>query len=96
MQSMTGYLDQETDDDKRWQHPVRVYGQFPPFMDRSPSIQWHRALFLYSDVADWIGDVVTKWFDSYETFALALDLYFFKNANSGIFADESPLAGSSS
>ena len=76
IQSMTGYLDQETDDGKGWQHPVRVYGQFPPFIDRSPSIQWHRALFLYSDVADRIGDVVTKWFDSYETFAPALDLYF--------------------
>ena len=76
IQSMTGYLDQETGDDKRWQHPVRVYGQFPPFIDRSPSIQWHRALFLYPVVADRIGDVVTKWFDSYETFAPALDLYF--------------------
>ena len=76
IQSMTGYLDQETNDDKRWQHPVRVYGQFPPLIDRSPSIQWHRALFLYPDVADRIGDVVTKWFDSYDTFAPALDLYF--------------------
>ena len=76
IQSMTGYLDQETNDDKRWQHPVMVYGQFPPLIDRSPSIQWHRALFLYPDVADRIGDVVTKWFDSYDTFAPALDLYF--------------------
>ena len=76
IQSMTGYLDQETDDGKGWQHPVRAYAQFPPLIDRSPSIRRHRALFLFPAVADRIGDVVTKWFDSYDTFAPALDLYF--------------------
>ena len=97
IQSMTGYLEQEADDGKGWPYPVRVYGQFPPFIDRSPSFHRHRALFLYPDVADRIGGVMTKWFDSYDTFAPALDLYFcFQNANPGIFGDESSLAGSSS
>ena len=76
IQSMTGYLDLETNDNKESGHPVRVYSQFPPWIDRSPSIRRHRALFLFPDVADRIGDVMTKWFDSYDTFAPALDLYF--------------------
>ena len=76
LQSMTGYLDLARNDYKESAHPVRVYGQFPPVIDRSPSIRGHRALFLFPDVADRIGDVMTRWFDSYDTFAPALDLYF--------------------
>ena len=87
IQSMTGYLDHETDEEAKRRHPVQIYGQFAPWTERRPNIRWYRALFRYPEVADQIGDLVTKWFENYDTFTPALNLYFASRTQTQVFLD---------
>ena len=87
IQSMTGYLAQKTQDGQTRQMPVEVYAQFGPWTERIPTIRWHHALFLYPDVACQLNDIMTKWFESYEIFEPAFNLYFASSTQASQFLD---------
>ena len=87
IQSMTGYLDYETEGGEQRRRPISVYGQFPPWTERTPIIRRNRTLFRYPDVANQIVDIVAKWFENYDTFEPALDLYFASRTQTQIFVD---------
>ena len=76
IQYMSGYLDYKTDNGEERKHQVRIYGEFQPWISRTPNIRSHRALFLYPEISDSIKDLVSKWFDNYDRLEPAIDLYF--------------------
>ena len=76
IQSMTGHLDDKTPGSRNIPCRVSVYGQFGPWASAQPTIRWHDALFLYPVVADRINDLMNYWFDNYDRFMPAIELYF--------------------
>ena len=87
MHSITGYVDQETVDDQKQRKPVWVYTLSAPRNARKPTIRPHNALFRYPNVADRLGDVMTRWFESYERFGPAFDLYFASRTETSVFLE---------
>ena len=87
IQSMTGYVDQENADGQNHRRPVKVYAQFAPRPEREPAIRWHRALFRYPDVASQFDVMIAKWFEDYETFEPAFNLYFSLRAEPSQFME---------
>ena len=87
IQSMTGYLEQETVEEGNRRVPVKVYGQFGPWPEGKPTIRWHEALFLYPRVSGNLEEMMGKWFESYETFESAFNLYFAIRAQPSQFLD---------
>ena len=87
IESLTGYLPHEAESLSERKYPIRVYGQFAPWTDRKPNFRWDRALFLYPAIADRIDDVLYKWFDRYDEFSPALDLYFASRTQSSVFLE---------
>ena len=76
IQSMTGYLDQETAEEQNRRIPVKVYGQFPPWPEKKLTIRWHDVLFRFPHVASQLDNMMGKWFENYEIFEPAFKLYF--------------------
>ncbi len=76
IQSMTGYLNQESAEKENRRVPVKVYGQFAPRPEKKPTIRWHNALFLYSHVASRLDNMMGKWLENYDIFEPAFNLYF--------------------
>lgn len=87
MESMTGYLDHKVADGQERRVPIRVYGQFAPWTEKKPIIRWHDALFRYPDVTDRASEMVVKWFENYEVFDPALNLYFASRTQTAVFLD---------
>ena len=87
IQSMTGYVDQENAGGQNHRRPVKVYAQFPPRPEREPTVHWHRALFRYPDVAGLFDVMIAKWFEDYETFEPAFNLYFAVRAEPSQFME---------
>ena len=87
IQSMTGYLDQRATNGQNRRKAVEIYGQFPPWTERKPTIRWHDALFRYSGVADQLNGMMTRWFEGYETFEPAFNLYFASRTQSAVSPD---------
>ena len=82
IQSMTGYLSQPTSGDRIRRFPVKIYGQFAPWSERKPSIDWHEALFRYPNVASELNSMMIKWFEYHDIFEPAFNLYFASRAHS--------------
>ena len=76
IQSMTGHLDDKTPGGRNIPWRVSIYGEFGPWASARPTIRWHDALFLYPVVADRINDLMNHWFDNYDRFMPAIELYF--------------------
>lgn len=76
VQSITGYVDLETSRNVMRRLPVKIYGQFPPWSERKPTIDRHEALFTYPDVASKLNDILVKWFEYHDIFEPAFNLYF--------------------
>ena len=87
IQSMTGYLDQETAEEESRRIPVRVYGQFAPWPEKKPTIRWHDALFRYPHAASQLDNMMGKWFENHETFEPAFNLYFALRTQPSQFLD---------
>ena len=87
IQSMTGYLDQETTGGESRRVPVKLYGQFAPWPEKKPTIRLHYALFRYPQVAIQLDNIMGKWFENYETFEPAFNLYFALRAQPSQFLD---------
>ena len=87
IQSMTGYLDQETAEEESRRIPVRVYGQFAPWPEKKPTTRWHDSLFRYPHVASQLDNMMGKWFENYETFEPAFNLYFALRTQPSQFLD---------
>ena len=87
IESMTGYLTYDFDPCESRRMPIRLYGDFAPWTDRKPDIRWYRTLFRYQEVASEIEDVLKKWFESYDKFSPALDLYFASKTQSTVFVE---------
>ena len=87
IQSITGYLIQEMSDKRSRRIPINVYGQFAPWPERRPTTRWHDALFRYPDVTSRLHSTVGKWFENYETFESAFNLYFASRTQSSQFLD---------
>lgn len=76
IQSMTGNLYLEPTDEQKRRRPVKIYGQFPPWPEKKPTIRLHDTLFRYPEVTGQLQTMMFKWFESYEQFKPAFDLYF--------------------
>ena len=76
LQSMTGYLYQDTPGGPNKRSPIRIYGQFAPWPERKPKFRPQDVLFRYPDVANNLGVMLTNWFESHEIFEPAFNLYF--------------------
>ena len=87
VQSMTGYLSQETAEKESHRIPVKVYGQFPPWPEKKPIIRLHDALFRYPHVASELYNMMGKWFENYEISEPAFNLYFASRAQPSQFLD---------
>ena len=87
IQSMTGYLEREKSSEQKRRASVKIYGQFAPWPEVTPTMRWSNALFRYSDVASQICSIMAKWFENYEMFEPAFDLYFASKAQSSQFVD---------
>ena len=87
IQSMTGYVDHETDRAQNRRIPVRVYAEFAPRPERAPTIRWHHALFRYPDVADQFEAMIASWFENHEVFEPAFNLYFALQADPSHFLE---------
>ena len=87
IQSMTGYLDLDTFQGENHHTQVKVYGQFAPRPERKPTISWDDALFLYPQVGPRLSDMLAKWFESYESFEPAFNLYFASRTHPSLFLD---------
>ena len=87
VQSMTGYLSQETAEEESRRIPVKVYGQFAPWPEKKPTIRWHDVLFRYPKVASQLDNMMGKWFENYELFESAFNLYFASRAQPSQFVD---------
>ena len=87
IQSMTGYVDEESTDGQNHRRPVKVYAQFAPRPEREPTIRWDRALFRYPDVASLFDVMIDRWFEDYETFEPAFNLYFSLRAEPSQFME---------
>ena len=66
----------ENETPKQHRVPIRVYYQSVSYSEETPKIAEHRMLFRYPDVASRIGQILSKWLDSYGTFTPAYNLYF--------------------
>ncbi len=87
IQSMTGYLDQETTGGEHRPVPVKLYGQFAPWPEKKPTVRLHHTLFRYPQVAIQLDNMMGKWFENYETFEPAFNLYFALRAQPSQFLD---------
>ena len=87
VQSMTGYLSQETAEKENHRIPVKVYGQFAPWPEKNPTIRWHDVLFRYPNVASQLDNMMGKWFENYEIFEPAFNLYFASRTQPSQFLD---------
>ena len=87
VQSMTGYLTQETAEKENHRIPVKVYGQFAPWPEKKPTIRWHDVLFRYPNVASQLDNMMGKWFENYEIFEPAFNLYFASRTQPSQFLD---------
>ena len=87
IQSMTGYLGRETSDGENRRMAVRVYGQFAPWPERKPTIRWPGALLRCPHVASQLEDMMGKWFESYQIFEPAFNLYFASRTQPSQFLD---------
>ena len=87
IQSLTGYLKRPTPEGREYKQEVRIYGTFPPWTDKAPDIGSDRVLFRYPAVAEQIREVICHWFDSYDKFGPALDLYFASRTQSSVFLE---------
>ena len=86
IQSMTGHVAQNPKDDQT-ELLLRVYGQFAPWTERRPQLRWHNTLFRYPDVIDQLDDIVVKWFENYEHYEPAFNLYFASITQASQFLD---------
>lgn len=87
IQSMTGYLDQEAAHGQERRTYVKVYGRFGPWPEMQPTMQWHNALFRYPDIESQVKEVMVRWFEGYEIFEPAFNLYFASRAQPSQFLD---------
>ena len=87
VQSMTGYLDLETNSGRSRRMPVRIYAEFAPMPERKPTIRWHNALFRYPNVAGQFDAMLAKWLENYESFEPAFNLYFASRTESSQYLD---------
>ena len=87
IKSMTGYLDQAPEDEKSHRTPVKIYSEFAPRLEAKPTIRLHDALFRYPDVSDQLGIMLARWFENYETFEPAFNLYFASRTGSSEYLD---------
>ena len=86
IQSMTGQVAQDHKDDQI-ELPISIYGQFAPWTENIPQLRWHRALFRYPDVAGHLNHIVVKWFENYENYEPAFNLYFASITQTSQFLD---------
>ena len=87
IQSMTGYLEQETAEKENRRLPVKIYGQFAPWPEKTPTIRWHDALFRYPHVASELDNMMRTWFENYELLEPAFNLYFASRTQPSQFLD---------
>ena len=87
IQSMTGYLEQETTESEKRQLSIRVYSQFGPWPESKPKSRWHDALFRYPNVAHQLNAMMVKWFENYEALEPSFNLYFASRTQSSLFLD---------
>ena len=76
VQTMTGHLDRKIREERNHRKLVKIYGQFAPWPENTPEIHWYDALFRYPHVANRLDEMMGKWFENYEKFESALQLYF--------------------
>lgn len=87
LQSVTGLLDRDADDNRTSRTPVKIYGRFPPWTEEKPILKWHDAVFRYPDVERQLEETLSKWFNICEKFGPAFDLYFASKTHSSLFLE---------
>ena len=85
--SMTAFLDMETNEGKFRRNRIEVYGQFAPWPERIPAIRLPDILFRYQDIGGKLDKMISRWFEVYETFEPAFNLYFALRAQPSQFLD---------
>ena len=58
--------------------PVRLYGQFRPWVEKDPTVRLDDILFTYLDIEDRFKETIANWLENYDEEALApaINLYF--------------------
>ena len=84
---MTGYLDVVTTGGENRRMPLQIYGQFAPWAEKKPTIRLQEILFRYPHVASQLDNMIRRWFENYETFEPAFNLYFSVRAQPSQFVD---------
>ena len=86
--SMSAYLNEPSrNSDDVTKKKVAIYGKFAPWTERVPTIDWHRMVVRYADIANQVDTIVAKWFESYEEFEPAFNLYFATRDQPSSFLD---------
>ena len=87
IQSMTGYIDREADGNLKNKVVAQIYGQCAPWTERKPKIRSHEALFLYPNIINQQDATLVNWFENYEKYEPAFDLYFASKTYSSLVLD---------
>ena len=87
IESVVTHDDGQRADNQTIPRSVNIYGRFGLDVERKTPIERHAALFLYPDVADELDQIMAHWFESYEMFAPAINLYFAARVREDVFLD---------
>ena len=87
LQSITGLLDRDADDNRTSHTPVKIYGRFPPWTEKKPRLRREDAVFRYPHVESQLEMILSKWFEIYEKYEPALDLYFASKTHSSLYLE---------
>ena len=97
IESIVAYEDERLDGRSDIPRPINIYGRFGLDVERRSPIERLAALFLYPSVKDELDQIMVNWFQSYEMFAPAINLYFAAEGARGRFLGyENSLADPSS
>lgn len=77
--SVTGYSSEITgklEENKRYEIPIKIYYQGPPYSEEKPKVHQNNMLFSYRDVTNQFEEILTTWIDNYGIHESAFNLYF--------------------
>ena len=77
--SVTGYSSEMTGklkENKRYEIPIKIYYQGPPYSEEKPKIDRSNMLFLYKNVDNQFEEIIIRWIDNYKIHESAFNLYF--------------------
>ena len=84
---ITGYLERETENGKKYQMPIDVYGQIGSHSETKPEIYRHNILFTYPDIDGRCEEVLAKWLESHQIFETAFNIYFSSRYDASKYLD---------